>query len=433
MEFAFIVVLIVLNGIFAMSEMAIVSSRKSLLQKQAAEGNKKAQKALELSKSPNKFLSTIQIGITFIGIFAGAYGGDRLSSDLALQFSHWPLIGQYSQPLSFFLIVSVITFLSLVIGELVPKRIAMSHAETIAMYLAGPMSKLSNLTSPLVNILSFSTETILKLSGQSSAKTPKISEEELSILVREGAESGVLQTAENDILERTFKLNDKKVQSIMTSRQEIVWLDIDTPFSSQKDKLAQHPHANYPVCQQTIDNTVGIIRSEDILTQFIEDQTTDHKKDLHKPLFVPENMDCLKVLELFKKSGIHIALVIDEYGNIQGLISITDVLEAIVGDIPTVDEIIEKEIIKRENGTFLIDGLIPIDEFKEYFHLKRLPNQEAGTFNTLGGFIMHQLQKIPASGESITIDNFKLEIVDMDGNRIDKILLTHHPKQENQV
>lgn len=424
MEILIVLMLILLNGIFAMAEIAIISARKSKLQQQANEGNLNAKQALELSNSPNRFLSTVQIGITFIGIFAGAFGGETIAENLAGQWKNLPFIGPYSEGLALITVVSVITYLSLVIGELVPKRLALTNPERIAKYTAKPMFYLSTLAGPLVTLLSFSTDWMLKILRVKKNNEPSISEEEVKLLVREGARTGVFLKEEKDIFERTLRLSDKKVQSLMTSRKEIVWLDVDSPFKTLRQTISESAHSYFPVCRGNIDKVLGMIRTEDVLIHFLVEEKIDIKSFLHKPLFVPENMDGLRVLEMFKKTGIHSALVIDEYGNIQGLVSLNDVLEAIVGDIPTINELDEKEIVKRENGTFLIDGLVSVDDFKDYFHIKKLPDEKSGVFHTIGGFVMHRLGKIPASGDKFEFGDFSFEVMDMDGARVDKILLS---------
>lgn len=424
MEILIVLLLILLNGVFAMAEIAIISARKTKLQQQANEGNLNAKYALELSNSPNRFLSTVQIGITFIGIFAGAFGGETIAENLSSQWAKIPFIAPYSEGLALIAVVSIITYLSLVIGELVPKRLALTNPEKIAKFSAKPMSFLSKTAGPLVTMLSFSTDSILKLFRINKSTEPGISEEEVKLLVREGTRTGVFQKVEKDIFERTLRLSDKKVQSLMTSRKEIVWLDTDSPFRTLRKTISESAHSYFPVCRGNIDKVLGMVRTEDILIHFLVEEKIEIKSFLHKPLFVPENMDGLKVLEMFKKSGIHAALVIDEYGNIQGLISLNDVLEAIVGDIPTINELDAEEIVKRENGTFLIDGLVSIDDFKEYFHIKKVPDEKNGVFHTIGGFMMYRLGKIPASGDKFEFGDFSFEVMDMDGTRVDKILLS---------
>ncbi len=424
MEILIVIFLIVLNGIFAMAEIAIVSSRKTKLQHLANEGSKRAQAALELAKNPNRFLSTVQIGITLIGIFAGAFGGATIADNLAEQFKHIPQIALYSDALALAIVVGSITYLSLIIGELVPKRIALAHPERFAIILARPMNIVSKVTAPLVTLLSVSTDLILRLLRIKPSTEPSVSEEEVRMLLREGTQVGVFEVAEKDIVERTLRLGDKRIPALMTPRKEIVWLDIDSSVKSIRNMILESSLAYYPVCRDSLDKVIGIVRSEDILRNFLLDEKIDLKKFLVKPVFIPESMDPLQVLELFKKTGVHTALIIDEFGNVQGLLSLNDILEAIVGDIPSVNDDDEAEIVKRDNNSWLLDGLLSIDEFKEHFHIKKLPEEKAGVFHTIGGFVMHHLGKIPSAGDTFEWDKFIFEIVDMDGNRVDKVLLT---------
>lgn len=423
MEIMIVLLLIVLNGVFAMAEIALISSRKSKLQQQANEGDLKAKEALLIASDPHRFLSTVQVGITLVGIFAGVFGGATIAENLAIQFETIPLIQPYSEAAALTIVVGVITYLSLIVGELVPKSIALTNPERIASWMAKPMNILSNLTHPLIAFLSFSTSLILAVLRIRPHSEPTISDEEIRLLIREGANTGVLEHTEMDIMERTLKLADKKVKSLMTSRKEVVWLDIDSSFKSIRNKITKNPHTHFPVCRDSLDKVIGIVRTDDLLRDFLANEKIDLKKSLQKPLFIPESMDALRVLETFKKLGLHMALVSDEYGNTGGVISLTDILEAVVGDIPTVNELSEEEIVKRDDGTFLVDGLVSIEEFKDFFNIKKLPGEKSGIYHTLGGFITSKLGKIPSVGDKLIHDVFKFEIVDMDGTRVDKILV----------
>lgn len=424
MEIIIVLLLILLNGIFAMSEIAVVSSRKSKLQKLANEGNKNAQAALELAQNPNRFLSTVQIGITMVGIFAGAFGGATIAETLSKQIANIPQFAKQSDLIALTVVVSIITYLSLVVGELVPKRIALSSPEKIAAIVARPMNLLSRISNPLVVLLSSSTDWLFRILRIKPSTEPTVSDEEIRILLREGTQTGVFELAEKDIVERTLRLSDKKVNTLMTPRKEIIWLDVDNSFKTQRNKIIKNPHAHFPVCRDNLDKVIGIVQTKSLLTDFLAEEKIDLKKILHKPLFIPESMSGLKVLELFKKSGIHMALIVDEYGNVKGLLSITDVLEAIVGDIPKINELDEAEIVKRDNGTFLVDGLAPIDEFKEYFKIRKLPGERSGIFHTVGGFATNNIGRIPTPGDIFEIEQYRFEIVDMDGNRVDKVLIS---------
>jgi len=429
MEFLVILILIILNGVFAMAEIAIITAGRSKLQKKLQEGDNGAQAALDLKKLPNRFLSTIQIGITLVGIFAGAYGGVTIAESFAEFLHKIPIIDLYADGIALVLVVSVITYLSLLIGELVPKRIALQNPVKIACKLAGSMVMLSKISKPLVDLLSKSTESVLKILNIKPNSEPTVSDDEIKILLSEGAKSGVFEKTEKEIVERTFKLSDRKVNTLMTPRKEIIWLEFDSSFKKVRHKIVNNPHAFYPVCRDSIDKVIGIVRTESLLTEFLADEKIDFINNLQKPIFIPESMDGLKVLEMFKKTGLHMALVVDEYGNVQGVISITDILEAIVGDIPSYDEHDEKDIVKRDDGTYLIDGLTPIDELKEYFGISKIPEERSGNFHTVGGFITNRIGSIPKTSDKIEYDSLKFEVMDMDGNRVDKVLITFLDKK----
>ena len=342
-EALIILLLIILNGIFAMAEIAIVSSRKLKLKQLAGEGDKNAKIALELAQSPNRFLSTVQIGITFVGVFAGAFGGRAIADDLANELAKVALISDYSESLSLLIVVAIITYFSLIIGELVPKRLALSAPEKIASIIARPMKIFSSIAWPLVTVLTVSADWLLDWLKIKSRNEPVVSEEEVKMLIKEGAKIGIFNIAEQDIVERTFKLSDTVVKSLMTPKRGITWLNITQDPNILRERIAKHPHTHYPVCKDTQENILGIVRSEDILTHYLLEDEINLKKFLHKPLIVPETSDVFKLLELFKKSGIHAALVTDKNTSISGIVTLSDVLEEIVGDIPTFDELKERE------------------------------------------------------------------------------------------
>ncbi|MBP7774242.1 HlyC/CorC family transporter [Candidatus Woesebacteria bacterium] len=424
MELIIIFLFILINGVFAMSEIAVLSAKKSRLQVLANEGNRNAQVALELAKSPGKFLSTVQTGITLVGIFAGAFGGATLAESLARQLQVIPFLSPYSGVISLVCVVSLITYLSLVVGELVPKRIALSNPEKIALLVARPLNRLSLMSGPIVSFLSMSTDFILKTLGIKDGAAATISDEEIRTLFREGTLAGTFEIAEKEIVERTMRLSDKKVSALMTPRKEIAWIDVDSRFKTIRNVIASHSHSHFPVCRDSLDKVVGIIRTESLLVNFLVEEKIDLKKLMQKPLFIPESMDSLKVLDLFQKTGVHMALVADEYGNTRGLISLTDLLEEIVGDIPTINEFDEEEIVKRDDGSFLVDGLVAIDELAEYFQMKKLPGQKTGLYHTVGGLATNMIGSIPKTGDSFEAAGYKFEVLDMDGNRVDKILLS---------
>ncbi len=418
-----VLLLILVNGLFVTAELAIISSRKHKLKQLANEGSKNAKVALELAENPNRILSTSQVGITLISILTGVFGGEALSGDLAYQFQNIKFIAPYADQVALVIVVLCITYLTLIIGELVPKRIALSDPEGFALFFAFPIKFLSSVLEPIVILLSASTEWILRLFGVKEQNNISISEEEIRTLVKEGAKAGVVEFGEREILERTLGLGDKKVSSLMTPRKEVVWLDVAGSYRSIRSKLVKNPHPYFPVCEGTIDKVVGVVRAEDLLIDYVKDEQFDLKKELLKPLFIPTAMDALDVLDLFKRSGIHLAMVVDEYGNIEGLVSLTDILEAIVGDIPAVDELNESEITKRDDGSWLIDGAVSIDDFKEHFKIRKMPGEKSGAYHTLAGFVVYKLGKIPTTGDTFEWDTYTFEVADMDANRVDKVLL----------
>ncbi len=424
MELLIIILLILLNGLFSMAEMAVVSVRKHILKRKAQDNDIKAATALELSQNPNRFLSTTQIGITLVGIVAGVFGGATLEKQLSTFLKNLSLLAPYSDFLSITLVILFITYLSLIIGELVPKRIALSNPEKIAMFVARPMDILSKISIPIITLMSISTEFILRILRIKPKEDTTVSEEEVKMLIKEGTEGGVFELAEKNIVERTFRLSDRKANSLMTPRKQIVWLEKDSSFETIKNKISKTPRSFYPVCKKTLDNVIGIIRTEQFISNYLRDEKASFDKILHKPLIVPSHTPAFRVLELFKKTGIHLAIIVDEYGMVEGVISVGDILEAIVGDLPEVFEQEEKEIIKRDKKTWFIDGLLAIDEFKDHFQIKKLPGEQAGEFHTIGGYVMHKLGKVPKTGDTFTIENYLFEVVDMDGNRVDKIILT---------
>ena len=423
MALVIIILLIILNGIFAMTEIAVVSARKSKLKQLAEKGDVNAQKALELAANPNRFLSTVQIGITFVGIFAGAFGSETVARPLSSILSQIPLLDKYSEIIAILVVVTLITYVSLVIGELVPKRLALGSPEKIASFMAKYMQTLSSISSPLINLLSISTDWILMLFRVKPQVEAQISEEEVKMLIKEGARVGIFNLSEKDIVERTFRLSDMKANMLMTPRKEIKWLDITKGSSSNRKTISKNSYSYFPICRGNLDKCIGIVRTKEILTDYLTREKLDLEKFMHKPQFVPESMYAFKVFELFKRTGIHSALVVNEYGNIEGLLSITDLLEAIVGDIPTIDELEEREITKRDDKSYLVDGLVSVDDFKAYFQLRKFTEEESGIFRTIGGFVMHKIGHIPKTGDSFEIDGYRYEVVDMDGNRVDKILV----------
>lgn len=427
LELIFIFVLVVLNGVFSGSEIAIVSARKVRLEQLAKRGNRKAKLALKLATSPNNFLSAVQIGITLIGILTGAVGGATVAMRLAEFLDDIPLLAPYAGPLSISLLVGFITYLSLVVGELVPKRIALSHPEHIACGMAPAMNLVANLTAPLVYLLGVSTDAVLRMFGITSKEASPITEEEIRVMIEQGAQAGMIDEAEQEMVERVFRLGDRPVKTLMTPRTAIAWLDVESDWEENQQEILDTPYSRFPVGRDSLDECLGFVRVKDILNSQWSGQKINLEEIVQPPLFVAENTRSLNVLEMFRASGIHLALITDEYGGIEGLVTLNDLIEAIVGSIPNDDEIQEPQIIQREDGSYLLDGLLPIDEFKEIFDIETLSNEEEGHYHTLGGFVIESLGKIPQSGEYFVSDSLRVEVVDMDGIRIDKVLVSQLP------
>ena len=422
-EILIVLLLILANGLFAMSEMAVISARKARLQELAERGDKKALIALKLSNAPNQFLSTVQVGITLIGILAGALGGATIAQSLTTYLERVPQLQPYSQAIGFGIVVLFTTYLSLIIGELVPKRLALNSPEKIAAWIAGPMQFLAAITYPLVHFLSLSTESVLQLLGVGLiSDEPLVTEEEIKVLVRQGTEAGMFEEAEQDMVERVFRLGDQPVNALMTPRPDIVWLDLNDSAESNRRKMLESRHSRFPVCQDELDNVLGFIHVTDVLALSLAGQPIDLTTLLRQPLFIPESTHALRILELFKQSGTHIALVVDEYGVTQGIVTLNDVMEAIIGDIPS-DQHEESAAIQREDGSWLIDGMLPIEKFKELFEIDELPGEKRGNYQTLGGFVITQLGHIPAAADRFAWKEFRFEVMDMDGNRVDKVLV----------
>jgi putative hemolysin len=421
---------VLLNGVFSMSEIALVSSRKSRLEAFHRNGNKKAKAALDLANSPNRFLSTVQIGITLIGILTGVYSGDKLTSDLEAYLMAVPLLLPYSHPLAVGLVVLLITYLSLVLGELVPKRIGMANPELIAINLARPMNVLSRITMPFIALLSFSSDLIIKVlrikPGESS-----VTEEEIKSLIQEGTSGGVFEEIEQEIVHNVFQLGDRRVTSLMTNRQEIVWLDVNDSVEVNKAKVYETKHAIYPLCRDTVDNVLGLIYIKDLIGDAIEVQLANLMAIRREPIYLPETNRAYQALEIFKEEKSYFGIIVDEYGGVLGVITMYDIMDILVGDISEADEF-ESEITKRDDHSYLIDAQLPFDDFLHYFDLT-LPETERKDlvgFNTLGGFVLHVLEDIPTTGEKFSWKQFEIEVVDMDKSRIDKLLITVNDSKE---
>ncbi|MBE9002153.1 MULTISPECIES: hemolysin family protein [unclassified Nostoc] len=422
-EILIILVLIIANGVFSMSEMAIVSARKVRLQQLANQGDAKARAALKLAESPNHFLSTVQVGISLIGILTGAFGGATIANRLAVYVKLVPLLAPYSEPISFGIVVLIITYLSLIVGELVPKRLALNNPERIASIVAIPMQALAAIGSPVVFLLSASTDLILRVLGITASTEPQVTEEEIKILIEQGTEAGTFEEAEQDMVERVFRLGDRPVSYLMTPRPDIVWLDLEDTAEENRQKMVDSAYSRYPVCQAGLDNVLGVIPVTDLLARSFRGEALDLTVGLRQPVFVPESTRGLKVLELFKQTITHMALVVDEYGVIQGLVTLNDIMSEIVGDVPSTDGQDQPQAVQREDGSWLLDGMLPVEEFLELFGMEEWESEERGSYQTLGGFVITHLGRIPAAADHFEWQSMRIEVMDMDGNRVDKVLV----------
>ncbi|MGC9399805.1 MAG: hemolysin family protein [Anaerolineae bacterium] len=421
LEILILFLLILLNGVLAMAEIAVVSARKVRLQRRAEKGDRKAKTALALAEEPNQFLATIQIGITLVGTLAGAFGGTTVARKLAALLDKVPFLAPYAQSISVSAVVVIITYFSLVIGELVPKRLALNDAEGVASALAGPMNALSRLTAPLVNLLDFSTNLVVKFLGVKPSDEPSITPDELKMFIDLGTKTGVLEESEQEMIESIMRLDERCIGAVMTPRPEVIWIDLDEPPEKIGRKIAGSSHSRFPVAQDSLDNVRGILRVKDLLDQEEPYRPEALQALLQPPLFVPESMSVLRVLELFKHQSTHIALVTDEYGIIQGVVTHHDILESIVGFIPA-DEFEEPQVLQRDDGSWLLDGMLPTDELKEIFYLDSLP-EESANYQTVSGLMMSQLGSVPAEGQHFEWEGLHFEVVDMDGRRVDKVLV----------
>ncbi len=418
MEIFILAGLILLNGLFSMAEIALVSARKSRLEAQANKGDRKAAEALKLANNPETFLSTVQMGITVIGILTGIYSGERITYDFAAFLKQWPLIASYSYGIATAIVVIIVTYFSIIFGELVPKRIGLSKPERIAKAAAQPMRFVSRVTYPFIWLLSSSSNIIIRIFGL-KPKDNQVTEEEIKAIISEGTEQGTIEETEQEIIERVFHLSDRNITSLMTHRSDIIWFNLNDSEETIKEKITSEPHSIYPICDNNIDNIKGVVSIKDL---YVSPDDILFKDLMRPALFVPENNTAFQVMERFKETQLHSCFIVDEYGSILGMITLNDILEAIIGEMPQPD-IPDYEIIEREDGSFLIDAQIPFYDFLTRFEKTEHMNEGEQEFDTLAGFILHRLERIPHTTDKLEWKGFSFEIVDMDGHRIDKVLV----------
>jgi putative hemolysin len=425
MEILILLGLFLANGVFAMSEIALVSSRRVRLERMAEAGSRGARAALGLAAHPGRFLSTIQVGITLIGIFSGAFGEATLVEQLTPVMADWPVVGPYAGTVALAVVVIGITYGSLILGELVPKRLALHMPETIASRIALPMQLLSRAMSPFVRLLTFSTEGVLRLMGVRERVDETVTEAEIEGLMRAGADAGVFERAESEFVSRVLRLDSQLVGAVMTPRIDVRYLDVDMPLAANLALLRREGYTRLPVCRGGFDDVLGILETLDLLEPALDGAAIDLTASLRPPLYVPDSVDLIRLLELFKQQKAHLALVLDEYGEIQGLVTMTDVLEAIVGDVPDSDDYVEPDIVRREDGSLLVDGGVSLARLGEAVghDVHPLPDEQ-GSYNTLGGLVMARLGRVPHVGDKLTHGTIAFEVVDMDRHRVDRVLVS---------
>ena len=427
MEIALLIALIVLNGVFAMSEIALVTARRARLARLAEDGDGSAAVAMKLGEDPTRFLSTIQIGITSIGILNGIVGEAALAGPLAEWLQTLGMEQRTSEIGSTVLVVVVITYVSIVVGELVPKRIGQINPEGIARLVARPMNVLAIASRPFVYLLAGSTALLLRLMGQRETTGPSVTEEEIHAMLNEGSEAGVIEKSEHEMVRNVFRLDDRQIGSLMVPRADIVTLDVDRPLDENLALVAESAHSSFPVCRDGLDEILGIVSAKQIFSQMVRGESVDFTRDLQAPVYVPESLTGMELLDQFRASGTYMVFVIDEYGEVQGMVTLHDVVESVTGEFLPHDTK-ESWAVQREDGSWLLDGLIPIVEFKDRLGIKAVPEEEKGRYHTLSGMVMWLLGRLPNTGDIATWENWRFEVIDLDGKRIDKVLAMQRPE-----
>jgi putative hemolysin len=429
-EFLVILVLILANGVLAMSELAVISSRRSRLQELVKHRQRGARAALKLLDNPTDFLSTVQVGITLIGVLAGAFSGATLAEELGTRLREWPLLATYGQPVAFALVVIGITYASLVVGELVPKRIALHDPERIAAVLAPVMRGAARAAAPAVWLLRVSTEGLLRLVGLKGDRKLTVTEDEVRSLVAEGTRAGVFMPTEREMIEGVLRLADRTARAIMTPRQEVAWLDVTASAAEIAAQLEEHRLSRFPVCRETIDNPIGIVHTKDLARAALTGREIALGEIMTQPLVVLDATPVFKVLEGFRREGLHMAIVVDEYGTTQGVVTLADVIEAVAGTLPEAGETETATMVQRRDGSWLVDGSVGIDEFEDRFGLSGLKGSRS--FDTVAGYVLFRLGRLPVVGDTFTDRTGHYEVVDMDGRRIDKIVFRPRAEAEEE-
>jgi putative hemolysin len=432
MDIALLFILILINGVLAMSEIAVVSSRKARLQRLADDGSPGAESALELNNEPSVFLSTIQVGITTVGILSGAIGETALADPLAAWLSQFDLIEPYARAASLTVVVVGLTYFSVVVGELVPKQLGLLAPETIASLIAPPMNMLARIAKPLVWLLSASSAFMLRIIGARSKVEPPVTNEEIKVLMEQGAEAGVFHESEQEFVSNVLRLDEQRIAAIMTPRIDIYALDLDDPEEEIRRRITESPYTRIVVCRDGLDNIVGILSAVDLLKALLDGKPLDVEHAVHEALFVPDSVTTTQLLENFRSARLQFALIVDEYGELEGLVTLTDVLTSIVGELPSIGGAEDLEVVAREDGSWLMDGSVTIERLKSVLDTEEsLDGEEDHNFNTLGGFVMHMMGRIPSVADHFESAGWRFEVMDMDKTRVDKVLVSRSPELQS--
>jgi putative hemolysin len=430
-EIGIIILLVLVNGLFSMAEFALISARRVRLLQMAEQGEKGADRALKLFEDPNTFLSTIQIGITLIGILAGAFGGASIARELDGYFIALPFMGEYHETISLLIVVLIITFFTLVFGELVPKRIGLAYPERVASLSARPIQIASRIASPLNRLASMSTDAVLWIMGSRVYGETTVTEEDIATLLEEGTQAGVFDEAEQELVQSIFKFGDREVNTLMVPRPDVIYLDLEDSFEENKGKMHTTGHTRYPVCRGDMDTIFGVVSVRDLWSQVASGKEPDLESIVQEALIIPEHISAMRLLELFRTATTPLAVIMDEYGSVAGIITLHDLMEAIVGDLSTVDQPDdEPAIIQRDDGSWFVDGMLPAEELSSLLALETLPGAKEGYFRTAAGFVMTELGRIPLTGDYVILDGFRFEVTDMDNRRIEKILISKINKNQ---
>ncbi len=425
-EIVVILALILVNAVFAMSEMAVVSSRRARLERLAASGSGRARAALDLVDSPERFLSTVQIGITLVGILAGAVGGATIAEQLGEAMADVPVVGPYAESFALLAVVSVVTYLSLVIGELAPKRLALGAPERIASTIAGPMRVLSRVATPAVWLLSASTDAVLRVLGARPSAGPPVTEEEIKILIEQGTSAGVFEVAEQEMIERVLRLGDLTVAAIMTPRREVRWIDAVATSDRIRRTIVETPHARYPVCRGAEDNVVGVVDAKDVLARWLRTGALDLAASIRRPAVLPETLSALAALDHIKRSDSQLALVVNEFGGVEGIVTLAGILGAVVDGVPGQRLRMADVAVRRDDDSWLLDGRMAIVTVADLLGISAAP-RDRSSYHTLAGFVLDRIGRIPSPADHFDWEGWRFEVVDMDGRRIDKLLVARAP------